>query len=111
MPKSSLIYPLSRFSLTWVVFTAILLLYTAVVTPPVIAFYWNSHPCTVPPTLYMDMVVDIFFLIDIVVSFCTGFIRDGKYEDSWPMVAKHYLAHGFLFDVVVMASCEPSSLS
>jgi len=45
-----LIYPLSVFGITWVSITAVLLAYTALVTPPVIAFHWLDPDCTVIPT-------------------------------------------------------------
>lgn len=39
-PSSKLIHPLSRFSLAWLSVTAVLLGYTAIVTPSMIAFHW-----------------------------------------------------------------------
>ena len=39
-PKSRLIFPLSRFGLFWVFLNVIFLAYIAIVTPPMIAFYW-----------------------------------------------------------------------
>jgi hypothetical protein len=44
------IYPLSVFGITWVSITAVLLAYTALVTPPVIAFHWLDPDCTAIPT-------------------------------------------------------------
>ena len=40
------------------------LLYTAVVAP-IQLFLWNyDDPCNIFPTLYLDLVVDLFFLVD-----------------------------------------------
>jgi len=45
-----LIYPLSVFGLLWVSITALFLAYTAVVTPPVIAYHWLDPECATVPT-------------------------------------------------------------
>ena len=99
MPKSSLIFPTSPFSLGWAICTGLLLLYTAVVTPPVIAFFWHADQCDFPPTLYADIVADAFFILDIFLSFNTGLILNGNYVDKWSAVAYHYVTHSFLFDI------------
>ncbi|MGB1596805.1 MAG: hypothetical protein ACPIOQ_28865, partial [Promethearchaeia archaeon] len=51
VPASRLIYPLSSFGLMWIFLTAGFLGYTAVVTLPVIAYYWLEDECTEVPTL------------------------------------------------------------
>ena len=48
-PRSRLIYPLSLFGIIWIVLTATFLGYTAVVTPPVIAFHWLDADCIKVP--------------------------------------------------------------
>jgi hypothetical protein len=47
-----LISPLSPFSLCWTLSTALLLAYTAVVTPPQISFGWLDPPCSPSPTVW-----------------------------------------------------------
>ena len=49
-----------------------LLVYTAIVTPAVCSFYWMAAECVSVPTLPFDVMVDCFFLLDIVVSFNSG---------------------------------------
>ena len=51
------------------------------------------------PTLYFDLLVDSFFMADIVLTFCMGVVHQGKYMDEWRWVAKHYLKTSFLFDL------------
>jgi len=46
MPHSRMIYPLSPFGLSWLGLTAFFLIYTAVVTPPMIAFHWLDPDCS-----------------------------------------------------------------
>jgi len=41
-------------------------------------------------------VVDIFFIIDILVTFNTGIFNNGDYEDSRKVVALAYLKDFFL---------------
>jgi hypothetical protein len=50
-PGSRLIYPLSKFGLAWIVLTSLFLMYTGIVTPPLIAFHWTDDECAVIPTL------------------------------------------------------------
>ena len=40
---------------------------TGIVTAPLVAFYWLDPQCSVVPTLFLDTVIDIFFLVDILV--------------------------------------------
>ncbi len=40
------------------------LLYTAIIVP-IQLFLWNyEDPCNIFPTLYLDLIVDLFFLVD-----------------------------------------------
>jgi len=98
-PQSRLIYPLSPFGIAWISVTALFLLYTAVVTPPMIAFCWLDPECAPAPTLIFDVLLDCFFLLDILYNFSTGNIIAGEYEDEWAVVAMRYLRGGFAFDV------------
>jgi len=100
-PSSRLIYPLSNFAIAWVATTAFFLLYTATVTPLVISFFWLDPECTFVPTLYFDVILDVFFLLDIVVSFNLGFFDlAGDYVDDRRKVAVAYIKGSFFFDLV-----------
>ena len=90
-PQSRLVYPLSPFGITWIAITAVFLLYTAVVTPPMIAFCWLDPECAPAPTLYFDVVLDVFFLLDIIFNFNVGLITAGEYEDDRIVIAKKYI--------------------
>ena len=99
-PKSVLIYPLSRFSITWTILTGFMLGYTAIAVPPMIAFHWVDPDCTVLPTLYFDAACDCFFLVDIMVTFGTGIFINGRYTDKFAKVATSYARDMLLFDIV-----------
>ena len=43
--------------------SAILLLYTAVIVPVQICMWNYDDPCNIFPTLYFDVIVDCFFLV------------------------------------------------
>ena len=121
-PASRLIYPLSPFAIGWMAVTCAFLLYTAVVTPAVIAFHWLDDACQSVPTLYFDCTLDAFFLLDILLSFNLGVIYQGQYYDDRRWVAWNYLKGSFFFDVFtsipvsfvelsVKFSCEAAAAS
>ena len=97
---SNVIHPLSRFGLGWTGVTALFLIYTALVTPPTIAFHWLDEACAEVPTLFVDVVIDCFFIIDIFVNFNLGIIVHGEYVDDRREVIKSYVKGMFLFDCV-----------
>ena len=99
-PASHLIYPYSPFAIFWLSSTCFALLYTAIVTPAIIAFHWLDDECDVVPSLNIDIAMDTFFLCDILVSFFLGIVYQGQYMDDWRWVAKKYLTGSFLFDLL-----------
>jgi hypothetical protein len=98
-PASRLIHPQSPFALVWLWVTCVCLAYTAIVTPAVLSFHWLDAPCDTVPTLYFDCFLDVFFLCDILVSFCLGVSHRGKYFDDWKWVAWNYATSSFPFDL------------
>ena len=98
-PESSLIHPNSPFYVFESVTIALFLMYTAVVTPVTVSFYWHQNPCEKMPTLEFDIFVDACFLADIVLTFFVGIYIEGRYVDDKAIVFAHYLRNGFLFDV------------
>ena len=47
--------------------------------------------------LYLDSVVDVLFIIDIMLNFVTAFVRNnGSVEKSFSKIRQHYLKGGFL---------------
>ena len=74
------------------------LFYTALLTPPTVAFHWLDEACDDIPTLMADTVVDSLFLVDIFLTFVTGRLLAGDYVDDWRAVMKDYLKGGFWFD-------------
>ena len=58
-----------------------------------------DEECTILPTLPFDVVVDCFFLLDILVTLNTGLLINGEYIDDRWAVTKAYLKGMFFFDV------------
>jgi hypothetical protein len=56
-----------------------------------IAFHWLEPDCSPLPTLYFDIVLDLFFLVDIIVTFNTGQITSGEYIDARYRISKDYI--------------------
>jgi hypothetical protein len=93
MPASKLIYPFSPFGIGWMVFMAGSLFYTATIIPPVVAFHWLDEDCEFAAfeLLVMDTIVDISFIIDVILTFNTGLITGGDYNDDRLILAKKYI--------------------
>jgi hypothetical protein len=108
MPGSRLVHPQSPFATIWMVFSAHMLLYSALCSSYYVGFLWQTTLCDwVPPTMHFDMFVDLFFLVEIVLTFFTGVTIAGEYSDDMCKVASRYLVHG---DVIVdLATSIPVS--
>jgi hypothetical protein len=116
------IHPESPFSLTWIVITTLILLYTLFWTPFSVAFYWSLDACQTLPTLKFDVFVDVCFFVDLILNFFTGVYNtgDAAYEDRLAVVAPRYVTSGhFFFDAltttpvglieyIIMLECDPN---
>ena len=101
MPGSRLIHPRSLFATVWLMTSALFLLYSAICSSFYVGFLWHATLCDfVPPTLYFDMFIDVFFLVEIFITFFMGDTIAGEYCDSMSTVASRYLRRGgFVFDL------------
>jgi len=78
----------------WDVVSAVLILYIAFCLPVFMSF----EPRISDAVLYFDLAVDVFFLLDIALSFITGFYKDGIMVRTPRRVAVHYFMGWFLPD-------------
>ena len=99
---SRLIHPSSPLALSVIMFSAAFQLYASVSSAFYVAFLWSADLCVIqPPTLYLDVLVDSFFLAEILLQFFTGvYVAGGDYIDSLPRVAALYLKGWFLPDLL-----------
>jgi hypothetical protein len=52
-------------------------MYTALLTPVMVGFYWNLPPCWRSPTLEFDVFLDSFFIFEIIYNFFVGIQSKG----------------------------------
>ncbi len=80
----------------WDIFIAMLLIFTAVYVPLRISFYDEATTAY----LIFDTVFDIFFVVDIILTFFTAVpIRGGLLETRHKEIAKLYLRLWFWIDL------------
>jgi hypothetical protein len=80
-----------------------LVIYTAVFTPYVAAFLLNEkgYPDSDSRLFYVDLLVDIMFIIDIVINFRTTYVSENDEVVSAPSkIAVHYFRGWFIIDLV-----------
>ncbi|KAF4737631.1 Potassium voltage-gated channel sub H member 5, partial [Perkinsus olseni] len=92
------VWPDSRFRRTWDLILLVLILYQAVTVPLLLAFPYMH--LSGGYKLFED-IVTVFFLLDVLVNFCTGYQRpNGVIEMGAKEVALHYLKGWFLLDLL-----------
>ncbi|KAL0422273.1 UNVERIFIED_CONTAM: Potassium channel AKT2/3 [Sesamum latifolium] len=96
--KGRIISPMDSTYRCWETVMAVLVAYSAWVSPYEIAFL-DSNPTT--PLYTADIIVDLFFAVDIVLTFFVAYIDSTTQllvHDS-SKIAKRYLSTWFLMDV------------
>uniref|UniRef100_A0A671SQG6 Potassium voltage-gated channel, subfamily H (eag-related), member 6b n=1 Tax=Sinocyclocheilus anshuiensis TaxID=1608454 RepID=A0A671SQG6_9TELE len=99
----------SLFKAMWDWIILLLVLYTAIFTPYSAAFFLNEleeekkHICgyTCNPLNVVDVIVDVLFIIDIVITFRTTYVNHNDEVVTHPkLIAIHYIKGWFLIDMV-----------
>eukprot|EP01052_Picozoa_sp_SAG31_P068785 SAG31_NODE_27594_length_423_cov_1.104938_1_plen_80_part_01 len=68
-----------------------------VMVPLRIGFDYDEPPTS--PLFWVDVLIDLYFLVDIVVNFRTAYIDDhGQLETNLRMIARQYARSWFLID-------------
>ncbi|XP_051879383.1 LOW QUALITY PROTEIN: potassium voltage-gated channel subfamily H member 2-like [Pristis pectinata] len=99
----------SPFKAVWDWLILLLVIYTAIFTPYSAAFLLNDqeevrrrdcgYSCN--PLNVVDLIVDIMFIIDILINFCTTYVNSNDEVVSSPAkIAVHYFKGWFLIDMV-----------
>lgn len=98
--KQSLFSPASPFMKRWDILMALLLLFTAVVTPFETAFLETS----VNALFILNRLVDFLFFVDMAVNFLAPYQGKGKEEGQWiydgGKIARNYLKSWFTIDLL-----------
>lgn len=99
----------SPFKAVWDWVILLLVIYTAIFTPYVAAFLLDqqrpdsrrNRKYGDDPIVVIDLIVDIFFMIDILINFRTTYVNSNDEVVSHPgKIAVHYLRGWFIIDVV-----------
>eukprot|EP00293_Proteomonas_sulcata_P019167 CAMPEP_0184314466 /NCGR_PEP_ID=MMETSP1049-20130417/74367_1 /TAXON_ID=77928 /ORGANISM="Proteomonas sulcata, Strain CCMP704" /LENGTH=789 /DNA_ID=CAMNT_0026632391 /DNA_START=75 /DNA_END=2444 /DNA_ORIENTATION=- len=97
---SRILHPFSPFAQGLTIVTTAALLYTAIVVPVTVGFFWNESECYRMPTFEIDLAVDSFFLLQVIITFFIGVYKKGIYYDDLGFVADNYIKGTLAFDVV-----------
>ncbi|EKX37596.1 hypothetical protein GUITHDRAFT_144874 [Guillardia theta CCMP2712] len=63
-------------------------------------FFWTADSCVKTPTLYFDVFVDSFFLLEILLNFVTGTFIHNEYVDDLGRVLLSYVQRSLFFDLI-----------
>ena len=59
------------------------------------------------PNENLEMIIDVIWISNICITFCTAALRDGQLEKDFKKIAKRYVSGLFVFDII---SCLPAVL-
>ena len=100
-----IIHPNHKFRQRWNIFIGFLLIYTAIVTPFVIAFY---DSVTFDTFFVIDTTINFFYFCDLIINCSTAFHdKDAVLKVSRKEIALNYLKGWMIMDIV---ACLPISL-
>jgi hypothetical protein len=92
--------PDSNVKQSWDLLIILFLLFTTFAVPYSLAFGDEIDPTKALDSYQIwDLILDILFCIDIILSFCTSFVLKGVYVTDMTVIAKNYLCGWFLIDM------------
>lgn len=98
MRENWIINPVGTFRKRWDIAQMLLLAYLTVSVPYRIGFSHDAHPWKF--WFVFDLLVDVYFLVDIVLSFRTAFYNfHGDLEYYPGQIIKNYIKSWFLVDI------------
>ena len=102
-PGSCIKLPDSTFSVNWDMAQVVALIYVAIFVPFNTGFDVDEELLTT--AWFVDVSVDLYFIMDLVLNFRTAFYyENGVLESSPSKIVRHYLKGWFMLDFV---SCLP----
>lgn len=93
--KLSVINPNSKISLFWNIIIAVFMIYNVTITPYALAFI-DQHEFLDE----LDLIINYFFMFDILLNFNIGITIKGKYVNKRKIIAKEYIKTWFILDVI-----------
>ncbi|GLE00409.1 hypothetical protein PINS_up009166 [Pythium insidiosum] len=91
-----MVHPNSKFRRIWDVITATCVLYVCIMVPLIIGFNyvdWGKR-------YVVDTIVDVYFIVDMVVTVRTGVYSNGEVIMDSRIVLRRYLRSWFIIDVI-----------
>ena len=110
--KNGLFHPNTHFRKTWDLLTLVLIMYTSLTTPFILAFYdFNPYYKVKTKSIlnYIDVFIDIWFIIDIYLTFNTAY-QLGSHDlliTKKKSVRLNYLKGFFIIDFLAVFPFEP----
>jgi CRP-like cAMP-binding protein len=95
-PCLPIIDPSTRFRAAWDVAVVTALLYNLVEIPIRVGFEFEAEPWSAADVF--NLLVDLFFLGDVIVNFRTGFYEDGFFIADAKRIAARYMSGWFWID-------------
>mmetsp|Transcript_50598 Transcript_50598/g.118177 ORF Transcript_50598/g.118177 Transcript_50598/m.118177 type:complete len:1105 (-) Transcript_50598:39-3353(-) len=92
------IHPASTLSVSCDGLRLVFMLIDMVLVPYVIA--WN--PDSVGWLLYLSFCITVYWSVDVLLNFNTGYIQEGKVVLQRILIAKRYVASAFIIDMCVL---------
>jgi len=94
-----LIHPASRVCTVLDCLRAIFLMHDLVMVPYALAWELEYEGWVYA----LGMTVVIFWTVELLLNFCTGFMVEGSVEMNFTAIAKQYFKRGFLVDFIALA--------
>ena len=94
--QTQAIHPRSTIAVCVAIVSASCLIFTVIVGPYTLAFYWFVELCTTTPTDLADMFIEIVFVAEIFWTFFVGRYKGTHYLGTIREVAKDYWKSGQL---------------
>lgn len=88
--------PGNRFKVLWNLIGVIFILYQAIVIPFVIALELVKNPKLV----FIEILQDCFFMIDVILNFNTAYVLEGELIVKRRLIALKYLKGWFILDFI-----------
>ncbi|OQR82907.1 Voltage-gated Ion Channel (VIC) Superfamily [Achlya hypogyna] len=92
-----MVHPNSKFRRMWDFCVAAAVVYVCVMTPAALGFDFVDWGTNLSK---FESVLDACFIIDMVLSFRTGYFANGELHMDAHLVARHYLQSWFIIDLV-----------
>ena len=88
----------STFRVCWDSMLFLCLIYISIITPFRIGF--EQHPPHQSTWWYVELYIDVVFVVDLVLNFRTTYFEKGKEVIDGKQIAKNYLKTWFLIDLI-----------